>query len=252
MRSEIMGWIASLCGLEIVVLKGGYKGYRRHILQTLDSEPDKLIVLSGNTGSGKTEILKRLLDKGWPVIDLEQLAGHRGSSFGALGMAPQTQEMFENELATEINRRKESGFMIAEDESRMIGTKCIPVKIHEAMRSSIVIELLVPKEERVKRLVREYSVFDKTLLSEATKRIEKRLGNQRMKTALNYLESGDYENWVSILLEYYDKAYLHGRGKKANPISQLNFTWQNPETSLASLEKILEQKTKLWKTQGQK
>jgi tRNA 2-selenouridine synthase len=247
MRSEIMGWIASLCGLEIMILKGGYKRYRKQVLQTLDSQPDKLIVLSGNTGSGKTEILKRLQENGWPVIDLERLAGHRGSSFGALGMPPQTQEMFENELAKEVNRLKNSNFLIVEDESRMIGTKCIPIKIHRAMKCSIVVELLVSKEERVKRLVREYAVFDKTLLAEATKRIEKRLGNERMKTALNYLEDGDFKNWVAVLLDYYDKAYLHGRSLKQQPITRVAFNWKKFDASLLSLERILKSTTESWK-----
>src|SRR5512145_3233013 len=83
MRSEAMAWLFSLGNIDTEVLEGGYKAYRRFVLETLSS-PRKLIILGGLTGSGKTDILKYLSEAGRQVIDLERLANHKGSAFGSL------------------------------------------------------------------------------------------------------------------------------------------------------------------------
>ena len=84
MRSEAMAWLFSLGDIEAEVLEGGYKSYRNHILESL-SEKGKMIVLGGMTGSSKTHILRYLKSIGQQIIDLEGLANHKGSAFGALG-----------------------------------------------------------------------------------------------------------------------------------------------------------------------
>ena len=101
MRSEAMAWFFSLGDIEIEVLDGGYKSYRHHILENL-SEKRKIIVLGGMTGSSKTYILKYLNKMGQQVLDLEGLANHKGSAFGALGQLPQpSTEQFSNMLFNE-------------------------------------------------------------------------------------------------------------------------------------------------------
>ncbi|MBL7942283.1 MAG: tRNA 2-selenouridine(34) synthase MnmH, partial [Flavobacteriales bacterium] len=102
LRSHVMAWVMSTAGFDVVILKGGYKTWRQRVLEILDTE-FHMTVLSGKTGCGKTECLQRLREIGEPVIDLEGLAHHRGSTYGALGMPQQpSQEMFENELARHI------------------------------------------------------------------------------------------------------------------------------------------------------
>ena len=99
MRSEAMAWLFSLGDLEIGLLEGGYKAYRHHVAESL-GEKRKLIVLGGMTGSSKTHILRCLESIGQQVIDLELIANHKGSAFGALGQPPQpTTEHFANIIA---------------------------------------------------------------------------------------------------------------------------------------------------------
>ena len=110
MRSETVAWLLSLYGYNIYVLKGGYKAFRRWALKQLEKEY-QFNILGGYTGSGKTEVLKEMMQEGIPVIDLEGLANHRGSSFGSLGQEAQpTQEMFENMLALELFKHQTGEF----------------------------------------------------------------------------------------------------------------------------------------------
>ena len=104
MRSEKMAWLFELVGLKVYVLEGGYKAYRNYILDTFRNIP-QLVVIHGPTGSGKTDILKSLKEKGEQVIDLEEIACHRGSAFGAIGMGSQpTTQQFQNRLFEEFEK----------------------------------------------------------------------------------------------------------------------------------------------------
>ena len=87
MRSSSMAWLASSLELPVVLLDGGYKAFRRWVLASFE-RPLPLLLLAGRTGTGKTDLLQALAERGQAVVDLEGLANHRGSSFGGLGMAP--------------------------------------------------------------------------------------------------------------------------------------------------------------------
>jgi len=102
MRSAGVAWLLDLYGFKVYTLAGGYKSFRRHVLDTFKL-PFQFRLLGGYTGSGKTELLKVLKEKGEPVIDLEGIASHKGSAFGSIGMPDQpSQEMFENILSCEL------------------------------------------------------------------------------------------------------------------------------------------------------
>jgi len=99
MRSSSVAWLLNTSGYEIFLLKGGYKAFRHYVLDSFEI-PRDIIILSGHTGSGKTEILQALSRLGEQAIDLEKLACHKGSAFGSLGETPQpAQQEFENHLA---------------------------------------------------------------------------------------------------------------------------------------------------------
>jgi tRNA 2-selenouridine synthase len=93
MRSGSTGWLLSLCGFKVSTLEGGYRSYRRWCRAAIGEDgvppPTRVVVLGGCTGSGKTEVLHVLRAKGEQVLDLEGLANHRGSAFGAVGQLPQ-------------------------------------------------------------------------------------------------------------------------------------------------------------------
>lgn len=216
MRSGSFAWLLDTAGFTASTLTGGYKAYRNAVL-TAFGEPRNLIILGGKTGSGKTDILKELARQGEQVIDLEGLAHHKGSSYGAIGQLPQpSTEQFEN-LIFDSWRTLDAGRRIwLEDESRNVGSCFIPMPLWQQMRAAPVAFVDVPKQIRIQRLVAEYTGIDHTLLVEATERIRKRLGGKVTKDALDALDRHDYATVADLTLDYYDKAYLHGLSQR-NP-----------------------------------
>lgn len=220
MRSAGVAWLMDLYGFKIYTLAGGYKRFRNHVLDTFKL-PFQFKVLGGYTGSGKTEMLKALENQGEFVVDLEDIAKHKGSAFGKLGIIKQpTQEMFENLLAQKLNeiakkkseaRNNGSDMRIAtwlEDESQRIGDINIPYLLWRRMRQSPIYFLEIPFEERLKHIVEEYSKYDKETLLNCIGRIKERLGGLETKNAIAFLNEDNYIESFRILLKYYDKWYL--------------------------------------------
>lgn len=217
MRSAGVAWLLDLYGFKVFTLAGGYKKYRNYVLDTFRL-PFQFNILGGYTGSGKTELLKTLKERGEKVIDLEGIANHKGSAFGNIGMPPQPgQEMFENLLAKELRKSLESqpeSPVWLEDESQRIGQVNIPGELWKTMRQSPVYFLDIPFEERLKHIVQEYGQLDPEKLADAIGRISQKLGNLNAKTAILLLNEGKITESFDILLKYYDKHYfksLHNR-----------------------------------------
>lgn len=238
MRSESMAWLLETSGMQAYTLEGGYKAYRRHIRAAF-SKPIKMIVLGGYTGSGKTDILKALKKNEQQFLDIEQIANHKGSVFGTLGQEPQpTNEQFENNLAATWRKFDFEKTLWVEDESRNLGFCGIPDPLFSQMRNAVLIKVIIPKQVRAKRLVKEYGSFDKESLAEQLLKIRERMGGQNLKTALQELESGHMEKVAELSLSYYDKAYKHA-GKDRNPekIFEIEINEDNPA---ATAKKVLE------------
>ncbi len=207
MRSGGVAWLLDLYGFRVTVLEGGYKAFRNWVLKTIAS-PYKLQVLGGYTGSGKTEILKKLQDRGGQVIDLEALANHKGSALGGIGQPAQpSQEMFENLLASALSKLDSRNIIWVEDESQRIGDRNIPNEFMDQIRSSKVIFLDVPFEKRLDYLVIEYGQLPIEKIINSIIRIKKRLGGLETKNAINHLLEGETRESFEILLRYYDKFY---------------------------------------------
>ncbi len=222
MRSGAMAWLLDFYGFEVVLLEGGYKAYRNYVLQNFNKDI-KLNVLGGYTGSAKTEILLHLKEQGEAVVDLEGLASHKGSSFGALGMATQnTQEQFENNLQEEILKYievQEDGSILqekniwVENESQRIGLVNIPKAFFESMAAADLYVLQIPFEERLDFILSNYGNFEKEQLIDAVYRIQKKLGGLETKNAINFLAEGQTKQAFSILLKYYDRQYLQASNR---------------------------------------
>jgi tRNA 2-selenouridine synthase len=216
MRSEAMAWLFSLGSISAELLDGGYKSYRNYILEKL-SEKRKMIVLGGLTGSSKTYILRYLKTLGHQIIDLERLANHKGSAFGALGEMPQPfTEQFGNNLFHEWEKIDNYHPLWVEDESRSIGTVFIPDTFYENMQNAPTIVLMMDLKQRLPRLIKEYSTYPNEALKGAVLRISKRLGGDNTRDALEAVEEGDYSKAIEITLRYYDKAYHFGLKRKSS------------------------------------
>jgi tRNA 2-selenouridine synthase len=238
MRSEAMAWLFSLGDIWSDVLEGGYKAYRNHILEKL-SEKRKMIVLGGLTGSSKTHIIRYLKAAGQQIVDLEGLANHKGSAFGALGeMAQPTTEHFANLLFDEWKGNDSSLPCWVEDESRNIGTVFIPDGFYLNMQQSPTIVLMMEVKLRLPRLIREYSTFPPELLIASIMKISKRLGGDDTRDALNAVEQGDFAKAIEITLRYYDKAYQFSLRKK--PEGNLVYVDTDTDDIEANAMKILE------------
>jgi tRNA 2-selenouridine synthase len=210
-RSGSMAWLLRQAGFEVDTLAGGYKSYRKFVLEGFESLTFKLVVLGGKTGTGKTKILKSLAELGEQVIDLEGLAHHKGSAFGFIGEAPQpTVEQFENNLFDQLFMLDARKRVWLENESHSIGRIYIPEAFWRHMRSAPLLNINIPETERLKNLVSDYVLTAPEELAMAFQKIDKKLGGLNYKTALELLQSRDYEGAAQIALQYYDKTYQHG------------------------------------------
>lgn len=211
MRSAGVAWLLDLYGFKVYTLIGGYKKFRNYVLDTFRLS-FSFKILGGYTGSGKTETLKKLQQKGEAVIDLEDIANHKGSAFGNIGLPKQpTQEMFENLLALELRKKSTVNSLNPiwlEDESQRIGLVNIPNDVWKKMRQSPLCFLEIPFEERLQYLVQEYGGLDKLQMLDAIGRIREKLGGLNAKTAAQLLDDGNTIESFRILLKYYDKFYL--------------------------------------------
>jgi len=220
----------------VYVIEKGYKAYRNFALLFFEQEFN-LKILGGYTGSGKTDVLHILKNKGEQVIDLEGLANHKGSAFGAIGEKEQpTVEQFQNNLFNELHKLTIQNAIWVEDESSNIGKVIIPQPFFIQMRNQTVYFLDIDVAERAKYLVSTYGLFDKNKLKESIIKIQKRLGFDNAKLATDAIDSGDFEKAARISLKYYDKYYLKGLLKRiSSKIIKIPLNVVNAEESADAL-----------------
>jgi tRNA 2-selenouridine synthase len=214
MRSASLAWLFDIAGIESYVLTGGYKAYRRYVLECL-KHPYNLVVIGGMTGSGKTDILLTLKEMGFQVLDLEALAHHKGSAFGALGEEAQnSNEQFENDIFTFLAGFDPKKPVWIEDESQNIGRNLIPSGFFKQILSSQLIYIEADIHTRIDRLVRDYATFSQESLEICIKRISRRLGGLTTKSAIESLEKHDFSKVAELMLDYYDKTYSYSLNKR--------------------------------------
>jgi len=245
-RSGSMAWLLRQAGFDVVTLRGGYKQYRQYVLAQFEQADLPMLVIGGKTGTGKTKILHALQDFGEQVIDLEGLAHHKGSSFGSIGEAPQpTVEQFENDLFNAISALDHSRRTWVENESRSIGRVFVPEGFWKYMRRAPLYNIEVPQHDRIQNLVADYAGCAAQELEAAFFRIEKKLGGQHLKSALEALGAGNYAGAAEIALKYYDKTYRHGlENTSAASVHLLDFETGDPVSiALACLNHCLAENT---------
>jgi len=222
-RSNAMALILAQVGWRTMVLKGGYKTYRRaaqHRLYDADLNL-RLVLLEGGTGSAKTAILKHVAALGEQVIDLEEIARHRGSLFGALADTPQpSQKWFESNLLDQLTRLDPSRPVLVESESNKIGNRTLPPAVWQAMQRAPRIEVSAPIEARADYLVRAYPdvIADRSLLEDVLSRLEVYPGRKQLANWRTLADAGDFAELVRQVVErHYDPSYTRFSKRDARP-----------------------------------
>jgi tRNA 2-selenouridine synthase len=227
MRSGFVSFFLRFLGYSVQQLEGGYKAFRRAV-QNHFSQVYRFCVIGGLTGCGKTEILQELHLLGEQTIDLEALAHHRGSAYGAIeGKEQPSQEQFENRLGMALSGKACPLWL--EDESRVIGQCVIPKNIYHSMQKAPLFIISAPIEDRLSRICRLYGQYSEKQLVEATLKIEKKLGGVVAKEVISKIEAGRLEEAVERLLQYYDRAYALSMSRHSGPIIQLPLHSHTPK-----------------------
>ena len=212
-RSGAMAHILREVGWEAHTLEGGYKAYRRWVVQQLSEVPNRLHfeIVHGPTGSGKSRFLEHLRAAGAQVLDLEALAAHRGSVLGALPDRPQpSQKMFESLLLKELFTLATDKPVFVEAESKKIGELQVPEALMARMRASPCVALEVSLETRVALLLDEYRHFlaDRAALEAQLDCLVALHGREKIESWKALAQRGEWREFVARLLtEHYDPAY---------------------------------------------
>lgn len=240
LRSQITKrWVTEHYNIELPRLTDGYKSFRNYLITSLEAPNIGLpsLIINGNTGSKKTELIKRLS----MAIDLEGLAEHRGSAFGAGVFAQPSQATFENRLAFELIKMKAKNpkFIVYECESKGIGSVNVPGSFYDYMYSGRSVFLELDFKDRVEAIYESYILADALAYSEvygrdrgqelwrerlisALNRIKQKLGSEgysycveKLNRAVDLNQPETHKLWLSYLLEnYYDPMYIKSINKK--------------------------------------
>ncbi len=215
-RSGSFASILSQIGWRAETVEGGYQSFRRmvHTAVSVEPLPHRLILLDGNTGAGKTAILQRLATKGLQVLDLERLAGHRGSLLGALSDDQPSQKRFESQLAITLCGFDPQRPVIVEAESAKIGRINLPKQLWVAMIAAPRIVVQAPISQRAQFLSEAYGDIIAQPEELATRLLPLRYirGHDMVDEWLSLLDEGAYRKLAERLIaDHYDPAYNKSR-----------------------------------------
>lgn len=218
MRSGSIHALLNSIGIHILKLKGGYKSYRAFIVKKMEEycREVNFVVLYGNTGIGKTEILYKLKEKGYNILDIEKAANHRGSILGGVGLGEcHSQKKFETMIYNAL-RKRNSNIIFAEGESRrlykILITQCLWDSLHRGKKVYLTADL----EARAERLVKEYTSFDGSNIeiNQAIAVLGKHISEEKVKYYMDLVNLGEYKKVAMELMErYYDPMYVFGTKK---------------------------------------
>lgn len=223
-RSGSFATILRQIGWRVTVLEGGYKSYRRLVQAQLYEMPfpAPILLLDGGTGTAKTGILARVAALGAQVLDLEALAGHRGSLFGS--DAPQSsQKLFETRLAQAVVALDSARPVLIEAESNRIGSLRLPPSLWQAMRSARHVEITAPIEARVAHILRDYHSFcdNPARLAETLEKLRPYQSKEHLSAWHQAAQEGRFAELVAdLILHHYDPRYRRAQ-RRAAPLEQI-------------------------------
>jgi tRNA 2-selenouridine synthase len=214
MRSKSLTSVLQMMGLPCYQLEGGIRAFRYKIIELIETQNGQtkpFYVLEGHTGTMKTELLHELQQEGYPVLDLEGMAGHRGSIFGRVGMTAKSQKQFELELYERLHQLQDSTYFIIESESRRIGPIVLPEWIMQGKQQGVRLHIHYDLEQRINHICRIYEPEKhKDELLKALNKLKNRLPEQIQEEITTDFEHENYPKVVEhLLLHYYDPKYEH-------------------------------------------
>lgn len=211
MRSGIMTAFFGAMGYRVSKLDGGYRGYRDFVAKEIPrlNSGVEYIVIHGRTGVGKTKLLNGLEKRGYSVLDLEKMADHKGSFFGALKeKRPQSQKRFES-LLYEFFRDKKPKYVIAESESKRIGNVYVPESIYCSLLGGRHIFAETTMEQRVQVVMEDY--FTATTdeeIAECLLKVQRYASKETSEKFFGLLKEGKRAELAESLMgDYYDALY---------------------------------------------
>lgn len=242
MRSKTSATVLDLMGIKAYRLQGGYRAYREWIIaqfEKLDFKPNAY-VLNGYTGAGKTLILQRLQQEGYPVLDLEGMANHRGSIFGQIGLEPYNQKTFDSLLFQKTLEIQQAPFVLFEAESKRIGKISLPNFVIEKKEQGTEIFIKIPVEERIKHILEDYNPLEhQAECIEAFKRIKRRIHTPIAAKIETDLLSGDFVSAVGLLLEYYYDPLYEYSAKQLPKEQRIIIEVKNVDEAVKAIKEII-------------
>ena len=239
-RSASLAGVLGQIGFRVHLLEGGYREYRRAVLQALDELPTRFSyrVVCGSTGSGKSRLLQVLRAHGAQVLDLEALANHRGSVLGLVPGSPQpSQKQFDSRVWDALRRFDPKRPVYIESESKKVGDLHVPPVLIERMRASTCIRLDLPLPARVELLIEDYDFFvtDTEAFCERLGALRALRGNETVNGWHEAARSGHTTQVVrDLLINHYDPIYAQSmkRNFAGIAVPHLTIEWDGSAASL--------------------
>ena len=177
------------------------------------------IVLCGKTGSGKSLLLHQLEASGYPAIDLEKIASHRGSAFGGLLLPHQpSQKEFEHDIEKAFLKHASAKYIFVEQKPSSLGKRKIPAWLYAKMNDGIIVQLNIDKQTRIKNIVMEYKSAGKESFINALHKLKNRLTETVINEMEALLQAENFEVFIEKMLDYYDNTAKYQLSKKADMV----------------------------------
>jgi len=245
-RSGSMAHILAKVGWPVVQLDGGYRDFRAFVNAALEQTPAlDFRVICGTTGSGKSRLLEILHADGAQVLDLEQLAAHRGSVLGHLPSQPQpSQKLFESRIWNTLRKFDPARPVFVESESKKVGALRVPAALMDKMRASPCISLMLSRENRVKLLMEDYAHFTAApeSLNEQLGYLVSLHGREKITRWQQMARDGAMPALVEeLLMDHYDPAYtrsIHRNFSQFDQAELLELEDITPQAFLAAARKL--------------